>query len=348
MRAGVWRITLYGCVTKFSRRKNPPRIRYAPNDKHAMKPRIILIGLGKWGKNYFEILADFEKKQRITFAGVVTRSKENRVLVKGKNIPAYTRLTTNVLRQTDAFIIATPVTTHYNIAKQCLPYADVLVEKPMSETHAQARELIRLAKRHKKILAVGHIFRFNHATRQLKKLMERERNIPYYIEGIFTGGTGEPAGDCGVVMSDMHLFDVLDYIFEKLPSRIFCRGWTRTKGFPFEDQASIILDYPGNIHAYLKLGWTRAEKERSLTVHFPGKKIHADLLRQIITATQGGNNKKVFRCYKKQPLHTEVEGFIRAIGRNRGDYVNAETGARMIYIIEKAQESMKKNRSIYV
>lgn len=313
-----------------------------------VRPRVILIGLGRWGRNYFDILADLEKKHRITFAGVVTRSHKNHTLAKKKNIPVYKRLTTNILRQADAFVIATPVATHYKITKQCLPYADVLVEKPMTATQAQAQELIRLAKQCRRILAVGHIFRFNHATWRLKKLVEQERSNPYYVEGIFTGGTGEPAKDCGVVMSDMHLFDVLDYIFGKLPSRVFCRGWTQTKRFPFEDHASIILDYPGNVHAYLKLGWVKSEKERSLTFRFPGKKIHADLLRQVITVTREKDKGKVLRCYKKQPLRIQIEGFIKAVEYRRGDYVDGKTGARIVRIIEAAQESMKKHRATYV
>ena len=283
-----------------------------------MKPKILLVGVGKFGKQHLEVLRGFERRGSITLSGA---------------IDSKTSLTAGLLKSVDAVDVVTPASTHYKIVKKCLPYTNVFVEKPLAMTFAEGEKLISLAARYKKILAVGHIFRFNNAVWQLKKIIRPHIKGLYYIEGRFTGGTGEPAEDCGVVTSDMHLFDVLDYLLDKTPSALYCRGWTRHKGYPFEEQASVILDYPGNIHAYLKLGWAKAEKVRSLAFYLPGKEIHVDLLAQIITISEYSKKRLTLRCFRRKPLRAELEGFISALRGGKGKYIGGDIGNRHVEIL---------------
>ena len=70
----------------------------------------------------------------------------------------------NDAAQADAFSIDTPTNTHFEIARDLLAQGKhVLVEKPMTETSAQAAELVDLAHRHGAVLQVGHVERFNPA-----------------------------------------------------------------------------------------------------------------------------------------------------------------------------------------
>lgn len=306
----------------------------------AMKPKVVLVGYGKFGKAHFEVLQKLDREKQIILSGVVTKSQKPNL---PGHIQPYTKLTAGLLKTVDAVIIVTPITTHYTLVKKCLPYTNVFVEKPLAMTTSEGKRLIEEAKRHKKILAVGHIFRFNNAVAKLKKLLSSEKELPYYIEGNFTGGAGEPANDCGVVTSDMHLIDVLDDVLQEKPISVLCNGKTSIKDYAYEDQASVTLDYPGNIHAYLQLGWIKAEKIRSLRFYFSKKEIHVDLLKQIITIRAHGKREKIIHCYKKQPLRMELEGFIDAIITGKGNYISGVVANRIVEIIEKARESMKKN-----
>lgn len=298
-----------------------------------MKPRLLLVGVGKFGKQHLQVLRDLEKGGFIILSGA---------------IDSKTRLTPELLKGVDAVDIVTPASTHYEIVKKCLPYTHVFVEKPLAMTAAAGNKLLSLAARYKRILAVGHIFRFNNAVWRLKKIVRPQIKRLYYIEGKFTGGIGEPARDCGVVTSDMHLFDVLDYVLDKTPGALYCRGWTRRKGYPFEDQASVILDYPGNIHAYLKLGWAKAEKIRSLAFYFPEKEIRVDLLAQTITIAEYSKKRLTLRCFRQQPLRMELEGFVSALRGGKGNYIGGDIASRILSIVEKSRESMKKNAVVYV
>lgn len=311
-----------------------------------MTPRILLVGYGKFGRAHFEVLQKLEQEGHIILTGVVTKSQKIKTLPK--NIPTYTSITPLLLKSVDATMIVTPISTHYALTKKCLPYAHVFVEKPLAMTTLEGKKLIEEAKSNKKILAVGHIFRFNHSVTRLKKLISSEKEPPYYIEGKFIGGPGEPAKDCGVVTSDMHLIDVLDEVLNIMPTSVLCKGWTCIKGYAYEDRAYVMLDYPRNIHAYVRLGWIKTEKIRTLTFHFSEKEIYVDLLGQIITIRKYGKKEKIIHCYKKQPLRMELEGFITAIKTGNGNYVSGEVANRIVKIVEKSRESMKKKKVIAI
>lgn len=303
-----------------------------------MRKKILLIGAGKFGENHLRALRQLEKEKKLILVGVVVRSKKSRDAIRKKyGITVFNQLRPDILKKADAVDIVTPASTHYEIVKKCLLYAHVFVEKPLSMTASEGKELEALARRHKKILAVGHIFRFNDAVKKLKKIIQPQKKNLYYIEGKFIGGSGEPARDCGVITSDMHLFDVLDYILDGLPLKIYCRSWTRLKGYKFEDQAAIILDYPGNIHAYLKLGWVKAPKVRSVAFYFSEKEVHADLMKQTITIQENSKKKITLHCFRKRPLRMELEGFIKALQGKRGEYIRADVANRITGIVERVR-----------
>src|SRR5437588_3606681 len=74
----------------------------------------------------------------------------------------------------DGVVIATPVRTHYQLAKQALLQGKhVLVEKPLTANVAEAEELVALAQEQRRILMVGHTFEYNPAVNELRKLIQR-------------------------------------------------------------------------------------------------------------------------------------------------------------------------------
>ena len=154
-------------------------------------------------------------------------------------------------------------------------------------TPTEGRMLEKMATRYKKILAVGHIFRFNDATKRLQSLLKGQTKNLYRVEGRFTGGSGEPAGDCGVVTSDMHIVDVFEYLFG-MPKKIYCIGWTRIPHHRFEDQADIFLEYGKGLRGYVQLGWYKAPKERGDAVSSPPK-IYADFFLNDNNVEMGKN-----------------------------------------------------------
>src|SRR5579872_2451936 len=118
-----------------------------------------LVGYGYWGPN---LGRNFSATPDCRFVAICDQSA-SRLEGAGRQFPSC--LTTIryedllVHPGIDAIAIATPAATHFALARQALSSGkDVLVEKPMTTTAADAEHLIDLAERHGRILAVDHTF----------------------------------------------------------------------------------------------------------------------------------------------------------------------------------------------
>src|SRR5688500_10063791 len=112
-----------------------------------------------------------------------------------------------LIENADAVSLVTPTNTHYEIAKQILSAGKhVLVEKPMTETSAEAAELVDLSQRNRSILQVGHVERFNPTF----KYMESVATEPRFIEAHRLSPYPNRSTDIGVVLDLMiHDLDVV-------------------------------------------------------------------------------------------------------------------------------------------
>ena len=78
----------------------------------------------------------------------------------------------------DAVVIATPIKSHFTIAKKSLESKKhVFVEKPLTKTVGQAEKLVDIAKKNKLCLFVGHVFLYNEIFKKIKKIHENESII---------------------------------------------------------------------------------------------------------------------------------------------------------------------------
>ncbi|MEW6026521.1 MAG: Gfo/Idh/MocA family oxidoreductase [Planctomycetota bacterium] len=120
-----------------------------------------VIGVGHLGKNHAKHLA---KISGSTLIGVAdTNQKAAEEIARLYNVKAYTDYK-KVLRNVNAVSIATPTVAHYEIARKALSKGiHTFIEKPITTTVSEANKLILLAEKHKAVLQVGHIERFNPA-----------------------------------------------------------------------------------------------------------------------------------------------------------------------------------------
>jgi predicted dehydrogenase len=114
-------------------------------------PAVALVGLGRWGRNYLRTI------QETGIVRLVAICDPNPQVLEVPGVPLY-RTMDGMLAAArfDAAVIATPASTHAALARQCLQAGlDVLVEKPMALSSAEARKLVRLADRLGQVLATG-------------------------------------------------------------------------------------------------------------------------------------------------------------------------------------------------
>ncbi len=134
-----------------------------------------IIGIGKWGKN---LLREFYKLN-IKIKCTNKSDENNRRWIK-KEFPTV-EIADNYLEllndgSIDAIIIATPIPTHYRIAKESLLAGKhVFVEKPMTDNINEAEELIKLAKENRKNIFVGNIYLHHQIFHKLKDILKTEK-----------------------------------------------------------------------------------------------------------------------------------------------------------------------------
>lgn len=136
---------------------------------------LAIIGIGSWGKN---LIRDFSKYGNIRKC-TSTGNLQNIKWLK-KNYPSikYVNSQKEIFSdpEIDAIIISTPIKTHYNlIKKSLLSKKHVFVEKPICSNLTEAYELIKLAKKNKLLLFVGHIFLFNNVLKKLFEINQKEK-----------------------------------------------------------------------------------------------------------------------------------------------------------------------------
>src|SRR5438128_6245945 len=133
--------------------------------------KVGVIGYGYWGPNLVRNLAEMEGAE---LRWCADQRPDRRALAK-KRYP-FLQVTEDAAEviddpALDAVVIATPVSTHYPLAKQALERGKhVLIEKPLARSAAEAQELLELAERKGLVLMVDHTFIYTGAVRRMKEI----------------------------------------------------------------------------------------------------------------------------------------------------------------------------------
>jgi len=266
----------------------------------ANKPLILaLIGAGKWGKKYLKA----EKKlSGVKIGYICTKKGSTKIedLLKKDDI--------------DGFIIATPTSTHFKLAKLLIENdKNVLIEKPVALSYKLTKTLLTLSKKHpkSKVLA-GHIQLYNPSYQALKKNIQKIGKI----KRISFSGLQSPVRKDTTVFWDWGVHPV--YLFldllNKKPVLI------SSKLIP-PDNAEIILNFNGVV-GKINIGWTYPEKKRELEVV--------------------GEKGSLKLCTSKSihtPLQNEILHFAKVITGHKKPTSDLEQALAVSEIIEEAEKS---------
>ncbi len=188
----------------------------------------------------------------------------------------------------DAAVVAVPTRAHHAVARDCLEAGlDVLVEKPMCETLAEADSLIRLAKRRKRILQVGHLERFSPV---IDALVANAKGA-WYVESQRVSPFRGRGSDTTVIL-DMMIHD-LDHAMRVAGAPV---ADVEAVGSPVltetEDLASARIRFANGCVAQLTASRIGGKINRRLRVYQRGRYVIADMAEHKLTVlhpTKGGN-----------------------------------------------------------
>ncbi len=264
----------------------------------------------------------------------------------------------------DAVVIATPVSTHFTLARDALLCGKhVLVEKPLTADVAQAQELVALAHSRGLMLMVGHTFEYSPAVRELRKVVEAgELGRIYCIEterlnlGLFRS-------DIDVIWDlAPHDVSILLYLLGEQPIDVSAYGHGHLRSHVY-DNAHLDLNFPGGVTSHVHISWLHPSKTRRVTLMGDARMAvyddtnPAEMLKIFDMGVDVGADPGVSYRYGAitiphiewiEPLRLECEDFARAIRTDVPPVASGESGLRVVSALAAAQESLRTRQPVLV
>ncbi len=311
-----------------------------------MRPKIVLVGTGRFGNNHLRNLIELDRKRSIQLLGVVDVDPKRLETVQ-KEYKIKTSTDYQIfINDADAFDVVTPAFTHYNLVKKLLSEKKhVFVEKPLALSYNDAIKLAKLAKKNKLVLQVGHIFRYNKAIDYLKKIIREKDCYPYYVTGNFLQTT-QPKTDVGAIFNYLHHFDILDNLFGTKIKSIFSHANLKSKNPVLETNVTVLIEFAKDVNVVLNLGWIPTGKFRTLEFFSKRNHVKCDLMTQKIEVFQKERLEKKINLKFSEPLNLELREFVNCIKNKKNPKASGAVGARVVKIAEKATRSLKEKKPI--
>jgi predicted dehydrogenase len=247
----------------------------------------------------------------------------------------------DLLSQVDCVSIAVPTQLHYPVARDFLTHGiDVLVEKPLTATAAEGRELVDIAAREHRILQVGHLERFNPALRSLTDILTAPRFIECHRVAPFV----ERGTDVDVVRDLMiHDLDVILSLVRSPVASMEAFGVPVLTAEP--DIANARLRFASGCIANITASRVALKRERKMRLFQPDTYIVVDygehrirICRREPSADPGTLPNLTFEEREvggEDALEEEIRAFLRAVRTRSAPVVSGDDGLQALEVAEQ-------------
>jgi predicted dehydrogenase len=327
-----------------------------------------VVGCGYWGSKHVRVLVGLPEVEQVCV--IDPRVDRRSALARSfPGVAAFGRLD-EALDVVDAVVVATPASTHAAIARQCLAAGKhVLVEKPLTTSLTQARQLVEQAAAASLTLMVGHTFEYNAAVRQLREAVQGgEFGDMYYIETARLN-LGIYQSDINVVWDlAPHDVSIVTYLLGAQPSAVQAWGATHAHA-TLEDVAHLRLEFPGlGVTGQIHVSWLYPSKVRRVTAVgsrkmavyddlVPGEPLRIFDKGVAATAGSGDDLHAMPMSYRygdvvapyvalQEPLVIEDRHFVECIHSGRTPLSGGERGLAVVAVLDAAQRSLRQGRRV--
>jgi predicted dehydrogenase len=262
----------------------------------------------------------------------------------------------------DAVVIATPVRTHYKLAREALLHdKHVLVEKPLTASVEEAEELVALACERGRVLMVGHTFEYSPAVNELRKLVQSGDLGKIYCVEAERVNLGLFRQDINVIWDlAPHDISILLYLFGKTPNQIRVQAHAHLQPH-IHDIAHLDLGFADGMTAHIHVSWLHPCKIRRVTVigdarmvvyddttpaemikvYNKGADVHAD---PVVSYRYGAIT--IPHIDWIEPLRLECEDFANAIRTGSQPRAHGGVGLEVVRVLEMAQKALDQQELV--
>jgi predicted dehydrogenase len=319
--------------------------------------RFAVIGLGYWGPKIVRNLETLPRTQ-VAIVADLDAYRLASLSVRQPWIKTTTQVEDVFQSDVDGVIIATPVRTHYQLAKKALLHGKhVLVEKPLTANVAEAEELIALAEERQRVLMVGHTFEYSPAVNELRRLVQSGDLGKIYCIEAERLNLGLFRSDINVIWDlAPHDVSILLYLLGKKPNHIAVQAHAHLQSH-IHDVAHIDLGFADGITAHIHVSWLHPCKIRRVTVigdkrmavyddtnpaemlkvYNKGADVHAD---PEVSYRHGATT--IPHIDWIEPLRLECEDFVNAICTGTQPRAHGGVGLEVVRVLATAQKALEK------
>jgi len=325
-----------------------------------------VLGLGYWGPN---LVRNFLSQKEVTKV-IGCDQKDERLKFIASRYPS-THLINNcedlMKGEADIIVIATPVDTHYKLAKKALENGKhIWVEKPFTSNSAQAEELIELAERKNLRIFVDHTFMYNGSVIKMKELVDNGElgNVLYFDSERINLGLFQR--DVNVVWDlAPHDISIMNFILPKHEAiAVSANGIANFNGQ--ENLAHLCVHFNQNTFAHFHVNWVSPVKIRRMIVggdkkmlvyddmeNFEKIKVYdsgvefdsTESIHQALVQYRIGDMFSP-KINQTEALALGAHEFISAIQENRDPLTSGKDGLDVVKILEASDKSIKNNGEI--
>ena len=329
--------------------------------------RVGVIGYGYWGPNLVRNFCEAPGSQ-VTMVSDLNSERLGKVTSRYPGV----RVTTNHRELlldpgVDLVAIATPVSTHFDLALQALRAGKhVLVEKPFTATSEEALRLMEEAERRRLVLMVDHTFVYTSAVRKIRELVASKTVGDVYYYDSVRVNLGLFQHDVNVIWDlAVHDLAIMDYVLDARPVAVSATGMSHVPGKP-ENIAFLTLFFEDNLIAHFHLNWLSPVKVRRTLIGASQKMIvyddmeasekvkvydkgisvaqDVDSLYQMVVGYRMGDMWAP-NLPPTEALQVEAQHLLQCIEKGARPVTDAQAGLRVVRILEAATESLKQRGS---
>ena len=328
----------------------------------AKNPSIAVVGTGYWGKNLVRNFSELGALHTLCENNPDTLRTLLEKYPDAQGVANYANILKNP--EIKGVVIATPAVTHADLVRKALCAGkDVLVEKPLCLSEKEGIELVALARKHERILLVGHLLWYHPVVLELKRLVVDGQlgRLQYIYSNRLN--LGKLRREENVLWSFApHDLSVILGLTGEMPESVIAEGGNYLHP-QTADTTVTQLRFPSGVRAHVFVSWLHPFKEQKLVVVgdrqmavFDDTAPWPEKLQVFPHTIEWNDNVPVaskadgqfVEVSRSEPLRDECLHFLECMKTRRQPRTDGEEGMRVLKVLNTCQRAMEKQKSIFL